>query len=365
MWSWFYFRAGFLYGAIAGGLVGLITLPVLVFVLRLAPGQALAVVVGGVLGAGLFSGIAQGGRGGMHPPPAPPELIATLAREHRRFERGRLRADNWERQRDSVRWSLLGPAAMFSRPQLHATVRYWHEHRDDYPAAFRPVMDELIDQQMGDFLAFWQERGGENADWLQRATIEELRMNRGEFAERHQGAIDALIARSDAGWTRRPVPQPASPPPGPGERAGGAAENTGDGAHPATGGRYADAWPMVIAIHHARDTTAAGTPRVLAHVYTNGVSGEVVVHEPLHTRSLTELFTWERAPTTGGGMSPDGMHYLLAARVYKPWRPETIAYLIAEELPKQSLAAVFLKGDVLDEMPDAEAGRLDEWPQPS
>jgi hypothetical protein len=102
------------------------------------------------------------------------------------------------------------------------------------------------------------------------------------------------------------------------------------------------AWPTVIEIHNDYVERTRGGVQIVARVFTNGHSGEIRVLVPKYRRALTELFTRQLAPITGGGIA-EGVHYTLAARVYEPWKRETIDYVIEHELARKSLRAEFVR----------------------
>ncbi len=103
------------------------------------------------------------------------------------------------------------------------------------------------------------------------------------------------------------------------------------------------AWPTVLEIHDDFAERTHGGERIVGRVFTDGTRGEVEVLAPEYHRILTELFTQQQAPITGGGTAPDGSHYVLVARAYPPWKPETIDFLITGELARRSLRAVFVR----------------------
>ncbi len=104
------------------------------------------------------------------------------------------------------------------------------------------------------------------------------------------------------------------------------------------------AWPTVIEIHDDYYERKHGGVRLVGRIFTDGTRGQVEVLVAEYRQLLTDLFTRERAPTTGGGTLRDGSHYLLAAQRYLPWKKDSIANLIETELPRRSLRADVVRG---------------------
>lgn len=103
-------------------------------------------------------------------------------------------------------------------------------------------------------------------------------------------------------------------------------------------------WPTVIELHDEVYEHENRRVRVVARVYTDGASGELEVLVPEFRRSLTALFTRQRARVSEATTSANGVHSIATDRLFLPWRRETIAHLIDHQLKEKSLKAVFLRG---------------------